>query len=129
MQIGELATATGTTPDTLRYYEREGLIDAPARGGNGYRRYADDAVGRVRFVRAAQALGFTLAEIRVAVQRLRAGKFARADIEKQLHRKIGEIDAQMARLRAMKRELVATFGELTCEDPRDMKFKRGPSVR
>jgi len=121
MNIGALATATGVTPDTLRYYEREGLVDAPRRGDNGYRQYGDADVARVRFVRGAQALGFTLAEIRVAVGRLRKGRFCRADIEAQLHRKVAEIDAHMAQLRALKKELLATFASLTCEDPAAMR--------
>jgi DNA-binding transcriptional MerR regulator len=121
LTIGALATATGVTPDTLRFYEKAGLVDAPARAENGYRRYDAAAVARVRFVRGAQALGFTLAEIRVAVSRLRAGRFGRADIETQLHRKVAEIDAHMAQLRAMKKELLATFASLTCEDASQMR--------
>jgi DNA-binding transcriptional MerR regulator len=122
MNIGSLATATGVTPDTLRFYEKQGLIEPPRRGENGYRDFTEADVARVRFVRSAQSLGFTLAEIRVAVGRLKAGRFGRADIEVQLQRKIGEIDAHMAQLRALKKELLATFGTLTCEDPRDMVF-------
>jgi DNA-binding transcriptional MerR regulator len=121
MTIGTLATATGVTPDTLRFYEKQGLLDPPVRADNGYRHYDAAAVARVRFVRAAQALGFTLAEIHDAVPRLRAGRFGRADIETQLHRKLAEIDAHMTQLRAMKKELLATFASLTCEDASQMR--------
>lgn len=128
MRIGELALATGAKPDALRFYEREGLLDPPARTDNGYRVYFEADVARVRFVRAAQSLGFSLAEIRSAVGRLREGRLNRADIEQQLHRKLAEIDAHMAQLRAMRRELLATFGSLTCETPAEMTLE-GPAAR
>jgi DNA-binding transcriptional MerR regulator len=128
MKIGELAAATGTSTDTLRYYERQRLLDAPTRADNGYRRYVVADVARVRFVRAAQSLGFSLAEIRVAVGQQRAGRLGRAEIEKGLHRKIAEIDAHMARLRALKKELTSAFGSLTCESPGEMALE-GPAAR
>jgi DNA-binding transcriptional MerR regulator len=114
MNIGTLADATGVSPDTLRYYEREGLIDAPLRGANGYRRYDETHVARVRFVRSAQALGFSLAEIRDVVARLAAGAFGRDEIEARLHAKLTEIDAHIRQLETLKQELQATFALLTC---------------
>lgn len=63
MRIGELAERTEVRIDTLRYYERRGLLAAPQRSPAGYRAYAPEAVQRVRFIKRAQALGFTLHEI------------------------------------------------------------------
>jgi Hg(II)-responsive transcriptional regulator len=63
MRIGELAAETDVNIQTLRYYERRGLLAAPERLASGYRAYGADAVQRVRFVRRAQELGFTLQEI------------------------------------------------------------------
>ena len=63
LTIGKVATLSGTTPDALRFYEREGLI-VPSKGSNGYRRYGDDALHRLNFIKHAQLCGFTLAEIR-----------------------------------------------------------------
>lgn len=114
MNIGKLAAATGVSPDTLRYYEKEGLVDPPQRSASGYRQYDDAHVARVRFVRSAQALGFTLAEIREIVPRLAAGTFGRHEIEARLHAKLAEIDAHMRQLEALKQELQATFALLTC---------------
>lgn len=114
MNIGALAELTGTSPDTLRYYEREGLIEPPARGANGYRSYGPAHAERVRFVRSAQALGFSLAEIRWIVPRLAAGVVDRGEIERHLQAKIAEIDAHMRQLRSLKRELLATFASLAC---------------
>jgi DNA-binding transcriptional MerR regulator len=115
MNIGQLARETGVTPDTLRYYEREGLLVPPARGDNGYRRYGAADAGRVRFVRSAQALGFSLSEIRRILPRLDAGQVGRREIEGHLQAKIAEIDAHMRQLQALKRELVATFEGLRCQ--------------
>jgi len=114
MNIGALAQLTGTSPDTLRYYEREGLIDPPTRSANGYRRYDAAHAERVRFVRSAQALGFSLAELRWIVPRLAAGVVDRSEIEGHLQAKISEIDAHMRQLRTLKRELLATFAMLSC---------------
>lgn len=123
MNIGKLATATGVSPDTLRYYEKEGLIDPPARGANGYRRYDDTHVARVRFVRSAQALGFSLAEIRGIVPRLAAGTFGRADIEARLHAKLAEIEAHIRQLEQLRQELLGTFRLLTCAPEAPVSFQ------
>ena len=62
--IGELARQSGVKPDTVRFYEREGLLAAPARTAAGYRVYDSAARDRIRFIKRAQALGFSLDEIR-----------------------------------------------------------------
>lgn len=64
MTIGRLARAAGVHVETIRYYQRLGLLDSPARPPGGVRRYADAAISRVRFIKRAQELGFSLAEIR-----------------------------------------------------------------
>ena len=63
MRIGHLAAETGFSVRTIRFYEQSGLLPAPSRSPAGYRSYEQDAVTRLRFVRAAQALGLSLAEI------------------------------------------------------------------
>jgi len=114
MNIGRLAEQTGVSADTLRYYEREGLIEPPARAPNGYRSYREMDAERVRFVRSAQALGFTLAEIRGIVPQLNAGRMDRRAIEAHLQAKIAEIDGHIRQMQAKKRELIATFNALSC---------------
>ena len=64
MKIGELAQRAGVRIDTVRYYERQGLLPPPVRKASGYRSYAPMDISRLRFVRRAKALGFTLEEIR-----------------------------------------------------------------
>lgn len=63
MNIGQLAKQTGISIDTIRYYEKEGVLPKPQRLGSGYRRYSDDDVARLEFIRRAKALGFSLSEI------------------------------------------------------------------
>lgn len=63
MRIGQLAAQAGVNIETVRYYERRGLVPEPARTTAGYRRYEPDAIARLRFIKRAQQLGFTLHEI------------------------------------------------------------------
>lgn len=115
MNISDLAKATGTTTDALRYYEKLGLLDEPLRAENGYRRYAETHASRVRFIRSAQTLGFSLAEIGAIIPQLAAGRFGRTQIEQGLHKKIAQIDAHIKELKQLKKDLQATFDALTCE--------------
>jgi len=68
MKIGELARAAGVPTSTVRYYERTGLLPRPMRTPSGYRDYDEGAVERLRFIRAAQGVGFALEDIRVLLQ-------------------------------------------------------------
>lgn len=115
MKISELAQTTGVTVDTLRYYEKQGLLNAPLRQENGYRAYEARDVQRVRFVRSAQTLGFSLAQIRKILPELDQGRMGRKGLEEKLNAKIAEIDARFAELRALRRELVNTLASLSCE--------------
>ncbi len=63
LSIGQLAEAAGVHVETIRYYERRGLLPEPPRSAGGYRQYGPDDVGRLEFIRRAKALGFTLSEV------------------------------------------------------------------
>lgn len=114
MNISKLAKAVGTTTDTLRYYEKVGLLEAPTRLGNGYRSYGAEAIRHIQFIRSAQTLGFSLAEIREIIPQLIDGRFGRAEIEQRLSAKIDQIDAHISALRSLRKELVATANSLSC---------------
>lgn len=102
MKIGQLARASGVKPTTLRFYERRGLLRA-RRGANGYRMYGDEDAQRVRFVRGALALGFTLGEVkRVLSLSDRAGRTSSASLEAVARAKLVEIHE--------KREALARLG-------------------
>ncbi len=103
MTIGRTAKAAGVPATTLRYYEREGLLEAPVRTTAGYRMYDDQAVERLRFIRAAQAVGFTLDDIRKLLQ-LDSGESC-GDVQKLLERRIGEVDRKMAELKYVRTAL------------------------
>ncbi|MFZ6780705.1 MerR family transcriptional regulator [Undibacterium sp. Ji83W] len=115
MNISQFANACEVSTDTVRYYEKQGIIKPAARQDNGYRKYGDADIQTLRFVRGAQSLGFSLSEILAIMPRLAEGKFARADIEQQLLNKMAQIDAHMRQLKTLKKELQATFALLTCK--------------
>jgi MerR family copper efflux transcriptional regulator len=115
MKIGELATATGLTADTLRFYEKLLVLDPPVRQANGYRRYSAQHLERVKFVQSAKALGFSLAEIVSFIPRLAVGEFKRADIEHELKKKVREVNLEVEKLKDLKRNLINTISALSCE--------------
>lgn len=109
MQIGEMAAATGLSRDTLRYYEKRGLLRA-RRGGNGYRDYPPEAVDWLRYIRIAQGLGFTLAEIEADLPLLSAPEASAPQLRAALERKLADIDARIAGLRGLRGELARRLG-------------------
>ncbi len=114
MNISQLAKANNVSTDTVRYYEKMGLLQAATRQNNGYRSYTAAHAETLRFVRGAQALGFSLTEIRAILPQLAQGRFGRSAIEQQLKAKMAQIDAHMAQLQTLKKELNATFASLRC---------------
>jgi len=83
LTIGRLAREAGVNLETVRYYERRGLLPRPPRSESGYRLFPEDAAGRLRFIRRAQELGFSLAEIRELLS-LRVSRTAkRTDVRRR----------------------------------------------
>lgn len=106
LTIGRVARSAGLAIDTVRYYEREGLLQKPARTPSGYRQYSADAVARLRFIRQAKELGFTLAEIReLLALKVAPGKSC-ADVRARAHAKIADVEQRIAQLDRMRRALV-----------------------
>lgn len=115
MNISQLAKASQISTDTLRFYEKQGLLQAAGRAANGYRRYGPEQLETLRFIRGAQALGFSLKEVAAILPQLAQGQFGRAEIESRLLAKMAEIDGQLAQLQQLKSELSRTFASLRCE--------------
>ena len=116
MRTSEVAGWAGVNTQTLRYYERRGLLPEPPRSRSGYRDYPVSAVGVLRFVKRAQELGFTLAEVEELLQ-LAGGGPDRCDRARALaEAHAASLEAKIADLRRMR----ASLGELvaTCERPR-----------
>ena len=103
--IGELAAETGVKVPTIRYYEGIGLLPAPPRTDGNQRRYDDGALGRLRFIAHARAMGFPMAELR-AMLRIAGHKDAPCeDIDALVRARLTEIEERIARLTALKGEL------------------------
>jgi DNA-binding transcriptional MerR regulator len=111
MRIGEVAELAGVNIETLRYYERRGLLPEPPRTPTGHRRYDDETVRFVRAVKEAQGLGFTLAEIEeyLRLARRRHGR-ASQELRIRLATKIDEVDAKIASLRRVRDDLARVLG-------------------
>ena len=116
MRSGQVARSAGVNVQTLRYYERRGLLKRPKRLDSGYRAYSPDAVDSVRFIKRAQELGFALTEIETLLD-LSNGGPDDCDRAQALARiKIAEMEAKIANLQAMRESLGRHVA--TCELPR-----------
>ena len=104
--IARAAREAGVHVETIRYYERAGIIERPRTTGTAYRTYPEETVRRVRFIKRAQKLGFSLREIR-ALLRLRAGKDGTsAAVRRRVEGKITDIEGKVRDLRAMRETLL-----------------------
>jgi DNA-binding transcriptional MerR regulator len=101
-RIGEIAEATGVTPETLRYYERQGLLTTPVRSVAGARRYTEDAIARVRFIRQAQSVGLSLKDIRVLIPRSATTRASCRKIRAVLAARLSELDQRIAELQTFR---------------------------
>lgn len=111
MKIGELAQRAQVAIDTVRYYERQGLLPVPTRHASGYRSYDASDVLRLRFVRRAKALGFTLVEIRELLALSGRREDDMADLKTVATGKLSDIEtrlAELTRIRDGLRMLVAS---------------------
>ncbi len=104
MKISEVAREAGVGVETIRYYERRGLIPNPPRSASGYRQYEPDAVRRIAFVKRAQGLGFTLVEIEELLG-LRVTPGTCTAVEEQATRTIARVDERLRDLRRMRAAL------------------------
>jgi len=96
MTIGKLAAAEGVGVETVRFYQRRGLLPRPERRGSGYREYSDADRSRLEFIRRARGLGFTVAEIAELLSPAEAQ--STAEIQAAAHAKLAAIDEQMKEL-------------------------------
>lgn len=108
MRIGELAELAGVTTDTVRFYERRGVLPPPARQASGYRVYTAATAERIRLAKALQAHGFTLDEIIDAMHSFDAGTTC-ADERWRLEHVLGRIDRQLDELHALRHTVVDTL--------------------
>jgi len=113
LTIGQLAKQAGVNRETVRYYERRRLLSRPSRSISGYRVFSDDAVRRLRFIRHAKMLGFSLNEIRELLA-LRVDSIDECDrVRVRTQAKLADIDNKIQLLRQMKAALTRLVG--ACE--------------
>jgi DNA-binding transcriptional MerR regulator len=111
MKIGQVAADAEVSVDTVRFYERRGVLPPPQRRPSGYREYTPAAVERIRMARALQQLGFTLDEIIDALRAHDAGETSEASQLWRLETVVDRIDAKIADLRRTRRAITNTLTE------------------
>lgn len=106
MKIGEIASEAGVTVDTVRFYERVGVLPPPARTESGYRDYERDTVERIKLTRELQAIGFTLTDAVDALAAHDAGNATCRSEQWRLDAVLARVDAKLAELSALRRRIV-----------------------
>lgn len=120
LTIGQLAKKANVNLETIRYYERRGLIPEPPRNDSGYRQYSLEALSRTRFIKRAQALGFSLKEIDELLSlRIEPGATC-GDVKARVEDKITDIDEKIADLDQMREALLKMARQCTDRGPIDM---------
>lgn len=117
LSIGEVASEAAVHVETLRYYERKGLVPKPPRTASNYRLYPSETVARVRFIKHAQDLGFTLREISELLA-LRSTRGAKAsDVRRKAEAKLQDIEEKLEALKAMRATLKTLIGGCSGKGP------------
>ena len=111
LRIGEVARESGVGVETLRFYERRGLLGRPSRTGANYRVYDAAVLERLAFIKRAQAVGFTLDEIGEILLESAEGRLPCGHVREMARRKLDELDRRLAELRRYRRELARTLDE------------------
>jgi MerR family copper efflux transcriptional regulator len=110
MTIGRLARAAGVNIDTIRYYERNGLLPAPLRRASGYREYAPSDVERLHFIRRSKDLGFTLAEIAELLSLTADRDTDMRGVKLKAEERLGQVEHKIKELQRVRRGLKALIG-------------------
>jgi Cd(II)/Pb(II)-responsive transcriptional regulator len=106
MQIKDLAAATGVDAETIRYYEKQGLLPAPARRDNGYRHYEPLHLERLSFIRHCRALDMPLAEVQRLLGFVDGPSGHCGDVDDLVDAQLGRVRARLASMRALEKQLV-----------------------
>ena len=112
MRIGELARSAGVTPDTVRYYEREGLLPLPQRTPSGYRDYAPEMLDDLQFIKKAQALGLKLSAVREVLEISSGGRQPCEHVRETVSDRLAEVETRLRELRGLRATLRETLERL-----------------
>ncbi|MFI7065227.1 MerR family transcriptional regulator [Kribbella sp. NPDC050124] len=116
LRVAQLAAAVAVSADTIRYYEREGLLPAPERSPAGYRLYEPSTIERLRFIQGCQRLGLRLREISDLLAVRDTGTCPCEPAAELLQRRLAELDAELARLTELRGQIVAMADALPSAD-------------
>jgi DNA-binding transcriptional MerR regulator len=111
LKIGEVSRRSGVGVEALRFYEKGGLLDRPSRTFSGYRVYGAEVLERLAFIKQAQALGFSLDEIRSIVEDARRGESPCDEVREIVRRRLSELDERLRELHRYRDELEHTLAE------------------
>ena len=111
LKIGEVARMSGIGIETLRFYERSGLLGRPRRTQSGYRLYDREVLERLEFIKRAQVLGFSLDEIKQVIAEEQAGESPCEAVRDVVRTRLQELDEHMREMRRYRNELAATLAE------------------
>ena len=111
LKIGEVARQAGTGIETLRFYEKSGLLEKPARTQSGYRMYSSDVLDRLGFIKRAQVLGFSLDEIKKVIDDARKGHSPCEEVREIVRNRLEELDQRMREMARYRKELTETLKE------------------
>ena len=117
MRIGDLAKQVGVTPDTIRYYEREGLLPSPERTPSGYRDYGPGVLDDLQFIKKAQALGLKLRDVREVLEISSGGKPPCEHVRATVSARLAEVEGRLRELRALRATLQETLERLDRAPP------------
>lgn len=111
LKIGEVSKRSGVGIEALRFYEKSGLLDSPARTFSGYRVYGEEVLERLAFIKQAQALGFSLDEVRRIVEDARKGQSPCDEVREIVRRRLSELDERLRELHRHRKELQQTLAQ------------------
>ncbi|GAC1368559.1 MAG: Hg(II)-responsive transcriptional regulator [Ktedonobacteraceae bacterium] len=115
--IGQVARRAGVGIETVRFYEREGLLDEPPRRPSGYRQYSAQVVTRIRFIKRAQQLGFSLKEITELLQLRVDAETSCEEVKQRAEAKIAEVERKLIELQHMRQALLQVATLCTGQGP------------
>ncbi len=111
LKIGDVSKRSGIGIEALRFYEKSGLLDKPARTDSGYRVYGPEILERLAFIKQAQALGFSLDEIKRIIEDARTGRSPCDEVREIVSGRLEELDERMREMRRYRKELAETLEE------------------
>ena len=117
ISIGQVARQAGVGVETIRFYEREGLLEEPERGVSGYRQYTEQVVNRIHFIKRAQRLGFSLKEITDLLLLRVDAETSCEEVKQRTEAKIAEVERKVVELQRMRQALLQVASLCTGQGP------------